>query len=339
MSGPDDVTVVWLGVSSPAEDARHALEGWARARGLVLATSDASGAEMAVDLGVADRVEREIDAAREAISGLDADAAERALARADGELRAHPELPQAAWLRAEVMRTWSARWLRVEPRDEARARSAWQDADALDGGRAAGVGETAFPPRRARKVTFAVRGARGENVVLRVDGRVASPAEGAAIDVAPGEHQVTVQIDDATVLATWASVGDAGDAPIALAVPPSAACTPAAMASVVRDGDRVRAPGVACASWVAAVPLGPPGRILVARCEHDACGPLLEWRTERLPAAPSAPVARAPWPSWATWVIVGVGAAAAGTVGLVASGVLESRPAEPRFVAGGVRNE
>ena len=47
----------------------------------------------------------------------------------------------------------------------------------------------------------------------------------------------------------------------------------------------------------------------------------------------------AAWPAWATWTAVGVGAALATTLTLVATGVFESRPTEPRFVAGGVRTE
>ena len=76
-----------------------------------------------VDLTIADRVEKELDRAREAIAALDADVAERALARAETLLREHPELPQAAWLRAEVHRSWAARWTRVEPRDDQRAQA------------------------------------------------------------------------------------------------------------------------------------------------------------------------------------------------------------------------
>ncbi len=343
MSGPDDVAVVWLGEASPREDARHALEGWARARGAKLVVAEGSFAEMPIDLAVGERVERELERAREAISGLDADAAERALARAESELRAHPELPQAAWLRAEVLRGWSSRWLRVEPHDEARARTAWQDAEALDGGRAAGVGETAFPPRPTHEATFTVRGVSGGRAVLRIDGRALGASAGgtlvANVDLAAGEHQVVVQIDDHTVHASWVGLGGAATERVDLAVPESASCSAAAMRSVERDGDHVRAPGASCARWVAAVETPRPGRILVARCERDACGPLLEWHTERFPAAPPPIATRAPWPGWATWVLVGVGAAAAGTVGLVAAGAFETRPAEPRFVAGGVRNE
>lgn len=351
MSGDGDVAVVWLaeaGASSasPSDDARRALAGWARARGVALVFPGDAPLPPDVDLGVGERVERELERAREAIAGLDADAAERALARAEGDLRAHPELPHAAWLRAEVSRAWSSRFLRIEPRDEARARAAWQDADALDGGRVAGVGETAFPPRPLRKTSFLLRGGSGARTVVRLDGRPLSThaRSGGGLtadaDVAPGEHQVVVAVDEQTVLASWLGVA-AGAAPalVELHVPTTAACTSAAMSALEREGDHIRAPGVGCPHWVAVVPAPRAGGILVARCERDACGPLLEWRTESLPVALAPSPYRSTWPSWATWVLVGAVAATAGTVGLVATGALEQRPSEPRFVAGGVRNE
>ncbi|HSO34699.1 MAG TPA: hypothetical protein VLT33_19325, partial [Labilithrix sp.] len=84
--------------------------------------------------------------------------------------------------------------------------------------------------------------------------------------------------------------------------------------------------------------------VLVARCERSACGPFLEWRSES--SFGSGPAAEPPttrhggaWPAWATWTAVGVGAVAATTITLIATGVFESRPTEQRFVVGGVRRE
>lgn len=356
MSGPDDVSVVWLGAagapvvteSTPGDggrrdDARRALDSWARARGLTLVAP----AEPTPGIDASDtmaRAERELDRAREAIAALDADAAERALARAEQQLRAHPELPGAAWLRAEVLRAWSSRWERVEPRDPALAREAWQEASALDGGRSAGVGEVAHPARARAKARFAVHGAAGGRVVLRLDGRplattTAGDALVAEVEIAPAEHQVVVQIDERPAAAAWVAIGAGAPAVVDLVVSEGALCSRDAFASATRDGDRVRGPGVACPRWVAAVAGPRPGSVLVARCALEDCGPLLEWHSERLPAAPPPATARASWPGWATWVLVGVGAAAAGTVGLVAAGAFESRAPEARFVAGGVRNE
>lgn len=342
MSGPDDARVVWIGEEAPREEARRSLDGWARARGMVLvepATTSGAG----YDPTVVERVERELERAREAVAALDADLAERALARAEAELRVHPELPNAAWLRAEVLRGWSSRWMRVEPREPELARAAWQDASALDDGRTAGVGETAHAGRPASKQRLVLRGGRGSGAVLRVDGRARdADASGEALvaelDLAPGEHHVLVQLDARTLVASWVAVSSEPST-VELVLPDAAACGVASLSRATREGEHVRAPGVGCRRWVAAVPGPRPGAILVARCAGDVCGPLLPWSAERAPGPAPAPAVRPGWPSWATWVMVGVGAAAGAAVGLVASGAFESRPVEPRFVAGGVRNE
>jgi hypothetical protein len=343
--GADDVTVVWIAPAEGRDDAARALVEWGRARGLSLTQAAAVAAPGAlhVEAGVAERVERELDRAKEAIASLDADAAERALARAETMLREHPELPQAAWLRAEVDRAWSARWMRVEPRDEARARASWQDADALDGGRAPGIGEATFPPRAGVTLKIAVRGAGGRNVEVRLDGAaLTAKAEGTyTADVAPAEHQLVATALGEPVFASWVAVGPAG-ANVDLPLATGGACDQASFAGVSRDGERVEARGALCERWVAAAPGEKRGSVLVARCERDGCGPLLEWRTEGAlsgPAAPQPGLHKTTWPAWATWTLVGFGAATATTIALVASGALESRPTEQRFVAGGVHVE
>lgn len=364
MSGADDVTVVWVAPdggsgarSSPGDghdDATRAVFEWARARGLRIraATVSSRGALENLDLTIADRVEKELDRAREATAALDADVAERALARAETLLREHPELPQAAWLRAEVHRSWAARWTRVEPRDDGRAQVAWQDADALDGGRAAGIGEVAFPPRPRIAATLAVQGVSSQRVVARLDGHeltasVTASTTTYALDVAPTEHQIVVTVDGETVFASWVAISDAPTvAPvITVRVSRESACAASSFGGVSADGaGGVRAPGVGCDHWVAALPTERPGAVLVARCERAACGPLLEWRVS---GALDATAGVAPphvqrgggWPAWATWTVLGVGAVTATTITLIATGVFESRPTEQRFVAGGVRVE
>jgi hypothetical protein len=362
VSGGDDVTVVWLAPDvSERDDAARALAEWGRARGLRIleATEGSRSGPPKLDFTIADRVEKELDHAREATAALDADAAERALARAEALLRDHPELPQAAWLRAEVHRSWAARWSRVDPRDDQRAQVAWQDADALDGGRAAGIGEVAFPPRPRSAVTLTVQGAPSRKVVARLDGTEligTSSADGAtsyALDVPAAEHQLVIAIDGDVAFASWVAIAEAAAgaprATIPIHVGDDGACSAASLATVTRgapgtgpDAGAVHASGVSCAHWVAAVPAERRGAVLVARCERSTCGPFLEWRSEGAFGAPGPqPVAPhgGPWPAWATWTAIGVGAVAATTIALVATGVFESHPTEQRFVAGGVRVE
>jgi hypothetical protein len=366
VSGGDDVTVVWVAPEGAApagarsgpgdgrEDASRALVEWGRARGLriLTATAPGGGSAVRVDPSIADRVEKELDRARDAVSALDADGAERALARAEALLREHPELPQAAWLRAEVHRGWAARFTRIEPRDDQRAQSAWQEADALDGGRSAGIGEVAFPPRPRAPTTFTVSGAPSRRLIVRLDGAelaattTSDGALGYTLDLAPAEHQLVVTLDGDTIFASWVAIAPAvAGAPrssIPIHVGDDGACSGASLSGVVREGSGVRAARVTCDHWVAAAPAERRGAVLVARCVRNECGPFLEWRSEGgLTYGPHAPVAPqgAPWPAWATWTAIGVGVLAATTITLVATGVFESRPTEQRFVAGGVRAE
>jgi hypothetical protein len=353
VSGPDDVTVVWVEKAEGRDDALRALRDWGRARGLkvVIPADGPSGSAVKIDFAIADRVEKELDRAREAIAALDADVAERALARADAILREHPELPQAAWLRAEVHRSFAARWTRVEPRDDVRAQNAWQDADALDGGRAAGIGELAVPPRPKASAALTVQGGGSRAIVARLDGveLTGTSTEGTltyAVDVPPAEHHLVISVDGETAFAAWVAIaGVPAGSPkpsIPVRIGDDGACAASSFAGVVRDGNGVRAANVSCDRWVAAAPAERRGTVLVARCERSTCGPFLEWRSEGSfglgPETPVVPRGGA-WPGWATWTAVGVGAVAATTITLIATGVFESRPTEPRFIAGGVRTE
>lgn len=383
MSSGDDVTVVWVapppaastGTSSGSgardgrEDAERALEQWARARGLRIVTAGAAGGDaghaLRVDLAIGERVEKELVRAREAIAALEADAAERALARAEALLHEHPELPQAAWLRAEVHRSWAARWTRIEPRDDQRAQLAWQDAEALDGGRVAGVGEVAFTPRPRTAALLTVQGAPGRRVVARFDGSElagATSADGVIaypLEVPAAEHQLVVTLDGDAVFASWVSIaaGSPGTPrpTIPVRIGDDGPCTASALSGVSlagtsraartsREPGEVRAPGVTCDRWVAAAPSERRGAVLVARCAGSTCGSFVEWRSDGglLASAPGdsrAPDSREGLPAWATWTAIGVGAVAAATIAVIATGVLETRPTEERFVAGGVRIE
>lgn len=344
----DAAPVVWIDEAEAHEDAGRALAEWARARGVRLEVVEDRTPRRFEDPTVAgEGIERELERARLAIGVADADATERALARAEAILRAHPELPQAAWLRAEVERAWSARWLRLAPRDEARARIAWENAQALDGGRVAGVGETSFPPRRKTKASIVVVG--GTRVSLRLDGAPITPISGAAdltydVLVAEGEHQLVAALDGEVVFASWVTIAGLDPAPTRVTVTEGTACSREQLGRVQLEAHNnqmsVVAAGVSCPRWIAAAPGPKRGSVLVARCEHDVCGPLLEWRVELVPSeTPRRRPQAATWPSWATWALVGIGAATVTSMAIIATGVLETRPVEPRFVVGGARQE
>lgn len=342
----DDVAVVWLDSGEVREDARHALAEWARIREIKLGATPVRPPPIRIDVSIGELVENELEQAHEAIAALDADAAEHALARAATQLREHPELPHAPWLLAEVERTWSDRWLRVEPRNEARARVAGENAHALDGGRVAGVGETTFPPR-ARVPAILVlppRAARRATVLL--DG---NPIESTEIDargaiyrveVEPAEHHLLVISGGRILSASWIALLGNDPAPTNVAID-GTSCDDDELSRARRDDHRVQGTGITCPRWIAAVSGDRPNSVFVARCEEDTCGPLIEWRTEpyRTNAAPERRGTPTRWPSWATWTLLGVGAAAATSIALVSSGVFDRHPAPTRFVFGGVRQE
>jgi hypothetical protein len=281
-----------------------------------------------VDLSVGDRVEDDLDRARDASSALDADLTERLLARAETLVRSHPELPQSAWLMAEVERGWSMRWGRVPPREPGRAAAAWRRARSLDGGRQAGLGEEATATTDA-EVSF----------VLSLDGEGEASIDGIRVSPGPlrrtaGEHQLTVTRERRLVWADWITVTDGTAVRVALPSPP--ACSNEELSKVTLDAGSVRATGVQCERWIVAQPGALPGVIYVATCRIDRCGALLEWSVgEAAPWAPDArPDSRFHWPAWASWALAGMGAAAIVGTTLALTGVFHENANSP-FVTNG----
>ncbi len=334
-----EAALVWLAQEPPSDEARRALDTWGSARDVRLVTPrDSATKAIAIDFSISDRVEQELDRAREAIAAHEVAVAERALVNAERELLAHPELPQAAWLLAEVERAWAVRFMRIAPIDAERAEKAWARAAALDGGRASGVGE----PRAgaaAPTVKATITMSAGTTLVVTLDGVAitAGPIERAA-----GTHQLIVTRDGTTAWAAWVTFAEG--ATVAVPDLAGAPCSTDDVARARFTGDGVDARGVRCPRWIAALPFGAVTEgagttIRVASCERERCGPLLEWRAPRggdfIPAPPG--VAPFKWPAWGTWTLVGAGAVAVGVVVLVASGVFAPTHNETRFVNGGIK--
>ena len=334
--------VVWLaespGAEAPSGEARKALDLWARERGMrLVAPGDESarladgGAPAGAETG---RVEDELRRAREALAALDFEAAERNLARAEEEVRRNPGWPQAAWLAAEVQRAWSSRWLRQG--DDARAERAWQRAEALDGGREAGLGERKFAAGPRATTTLDLEGGGS----LRVDGETAAPG---ASTRGEGEHAVAVVRDDGTV--AWAGwIAFTPGVRVRLAIDVEVPCSRGDLARVVIAGGQVRATGVRCDRWLAAVPTS--GAVRVAACRGDECEP---WSEERAPetaiaarpepgriVAPSEP-AHPRFPAWAGWTLGALAVAAAALGIAAAAGAFHGSPNETHFVNGGLQ--
>ena len=332
----DVATVAWVAPSgseagSLAPQDHRALEEWGRARGVrLLVPGTGTTPTLPVDLSIGDRVEDELETARDAVSGLDADLAERYLARAEALLRAHPELPEGAWLMAEVEREWSIRWTRVPPRDLERAASAWRRARALDGGRQAGLGEEATATT-APEIPFVLTlNGSGE---ARIDGQEVAPGPLRAL---AGEHQLTVAREKHLVWAGWVGVTDG--ATLRVALPAPSPCSTEDLSRVRVDARGVQADGVRCERWIVAQPGMRDGVVYVATCRVDRCGTLLEWSVgEREPrVADARPYPGFHWPKWATCTLVGVGAAAIAGTTLALTGVFPDKGTNDAFSFGGV---
>jgi len=115
------VTIAWVaspGAPAPSAAAERSLAAWAEARGVRLAVpSEAPLPPIHPSPALAEAVEAELDRAKDAITSQDGALADASLRRAEGVLRLHPELPQAAWLLAEVWRARASRYRLLAPHD------------------------------------------------------------------------------------------------------------------------------------------------------------------------------------------------------------------------------
>ena len=343
----DAATLVWIAPEPPDPEQARALSSWSQTHGVKLeAPVRAPAPALAVDARVADAVEVLLDSARDAIAARERDGADRALSSAESMLRAHPELPQAAWLMAEVERARATQWRHVPPADAEAAEGAWLRAEAIDGGRVAGVGEVASA-RRPQPATVAIT-LSPEDSQLWLDGE---PVPGRVISTGAGVHALVATWDGAPIWAAWVETPP-GTSSVRVDAPAAPRCSvdDVGRARVTSEtvgassGDRIDARHVGCGAWVAAIADTEPGSVRVATCETDRCGPALAWRAPRLsmPWTWSPPVERGNDGKrlpWAAWSLVGVGVAIATGVVIVASGVLQPAPTETRFVSGGIKRQ
>jgi hypothetical protein len=293
-----------------------------------------------VDYPVAADVEALLDRAHDAIAARDADATDSAVSAAESALRAHPELPQAAWLMAEVERTRATRWRRIAPVDAEAAERAWLRAEALDGGRTAGLAEE--PAQSHSAMAALTIDAVPDGTVTWLDGVAVASAEATGVPTRAGPHVLAVTL--APIRTTpgpvlWARWIDlpAGPSRVAVTAPGTTPCSTRDLsrASVAWDG--VSAEAVRCESWIAVSAGSTPDALRIARCGRGTCSVFLEWSPS--PSWSWSPPPTRPangWPAWATWGIVGAGAAVVAGAIVVASGVLQPASTETRFASGGI---
>jgi hypothetical protein len=328
-------TVVWLDERPADAQSAAALTVWARSHGMRLVPpTDEARTTLTVDLGIAATVEDWLDSARDALTARSAADVDRALAAAESLLEAHPELPNAAWLMAEVERARAARFRRINPTDVEAAERAGSRAYALDGGRLAGAGETQATMPPTTTITLQMRGAREEQVWI--DG---SPASTLSVESRAGPHAIVVTWQGAPIWAKWIEALP-GASTVALSDLDAPACSSADLESAhIVEGAHLEANLALCANWVGAAPGLTPGAIRVATCEADQCTPLADWHPAPLWSQPVQPERkhRSGWPAWATWGLVGTGVAVAS--GIVAAVVASSSrgAGQVEFLNGGLQ--
>ena len=317
MDALPETTTVWVAEDPRSDVAKKALDEWVRGRGARI-TRAQPNRTVTVDRSISVQIESELAKAKDAILAGETERAEARLAAVSTLVRLHPELTEAAWLRAEVDRAWATRFVRLEPKDPARALSWLLEAEGLDGGRRAGLGE----PEAPRPETI---GARFEWSVdsrfeVWLDARLLSPGDKRST---VGEHHLLVTRRGRPVWSGWVALADGTQ----IQVP-----TPLPEPCSEEDLDASGRSTARCPSWLT-VKEG-ANSIDVAECHGPTCG-----RPTRLPLQPRqrAPSDAHPWPAWATWSALGVAAVAITTVGLVAGGAFEPAPRETRFINGGTR--
>jgi hypothetical protein len=327
-------TLVWMAPEAPDAAESRALSGWSHAHGVRLVPPQpVTSPALPVDPGLAEGVEPLLERARDAIAARDGDSADRALSSAESTLRAHPELPQASWLMAEVERARAARWRRVPPTDSEVAEGAWLRAEALDGGRVPGVGEEGsarHPPPATVALDLSPEGAQPW-----LDGE---PVQAGTIATRAGPHALVVTWEGKPVWAAWIDTLP-GISTLHVSAPGPAPCSERDVAGARMTLAAVEANHVRCGAWLAATGGAQPGSVRVAACEANRCGSVFEW-TAPLPwtwSPASEHGTDRKWPAWATWTLLCTAATIAVGATIFATIALQPAPAETRFVSGGIK--
>ena len=274
------------------------------------------------------QVESSLEEARNAAGSLEQSRALLALERAERLLRDHAELPQSAWLMAEILEL-SADVESTAPDGADAERALRERAAVLEGPRAtpfsdreAGDVASELEPKPAATIALHLQGLEADDI-LEWDGIERQ----AAFSTAPGEHHARVARNGRLLWAGWTRVtADSGAsvAQLRLPVPETVACSLDDVGqSRFVNGRALPAPHARCTSYVLARGRG-AGGIEVAVCERDSCGPITIWDHARKSAHAVGP--RDKKQIWPYAVAITAGALALTGVALWRAGVFD-RPA------------
>ncbi|HYQ26547.1 MAG TPA: hypothetical protein VER04_04985, partial [Polyangiaceae bacterium] len=311
--------LVWLSATSVLPTFRADLDAFAHSRLLRLEAprENAAPYELATSAYAPDavaQIESSLEEARNAAAALEQSRAQSALERAEQVLREHPELPQSAWLMAEIFEQ-SAELESTAPEGTDSANAQRLRRAVLEGPRAAPfsdrVPERALNPVPTQRLS--VEGLEPGDT-LEWDGVASEPT----VVTAPGEHHARVARDGRLLWAGWLQV--ARDAQgVRLPVPETVACSTDDIGhGHFAAGRAIAASHARCESYVLAR-ARPGGGIEAAWCERDRCGKVVIWDRARA----AAPVATQHKTIWPYAVAASVGALAITSIALWQAGVFD----------------
>jgi hypothetical protein len=264
---------------------------------------------------VVSEIERLLERARTETTALAEAQAAQALDQAERLLRAHPELPQAAWLMAERHQLAA---LLAERTQAGTAGALRQRAAVLERERAPAFGQDPDSVALSHSGEFELelRGLGARDTVEWDGAELAFPAR-----VAAGEHHLRVIRDGALAWAGWVSVAPAVPV-LRIEAPLPVACSLAELGGTQRGGERPLPPAaVDCPAWAAL--RFERGRFELSLCRRSECGP---WRAESEPPAPAhgpRAVSAPGFPLWASIALAGAGAALLTSVTLWQTGAFD----------------
>lgn len=321
--------LVWLSATSLLPTFRADLDAYAHSRLLRLEaprqnTAPSRSAASAYAPDAVAQIESSLEEARNAAAALEQSRALAALERAERMLREHPELPQSAWMMAEILEQ-SAELASAAP-DGAEAASALRKrATTLEGPRAAPFADHAAEREAAGEPgkRVSIEGLEPGDA-LEWDGVETEPP----LTTAAGIHHARVARNGRLMWTGWVEVA-AGKPSLRLPVPETLACS----ADDIGRGQFVSGRAIAaaharCDSYVLAR-ARPGGGLEVALCEREQCGKVVIWEHARGDRA-AAPVAKKT--IWPYAVAASVGALAVTSIALWRAGVFDHAEPSPREV-------
>jgi hypothetical protein len=315
--------LVWLSASASLPTFRADLDAFAHSRLLRLEAPRENAAPYlraasAYAPDAVAQIESSLEEARNAAASLEQSRAFAALERAEHVLREHPELPQSAWLMAEILEQ-SAEVEGASPDGADAANALRKRAAALEGPRAVPFSDRA--PERAPEIAdntpVSVEGLSPDDA-LSWDG-VQIPG---ALTTRAGEHHARVARGGRLLWAGWVKL-EPDTVRVRLPVPETVPCsTDDIGGGRFVAGRALPAAHARCPSYVLAR-ARPGGGIEAALCDREQCGNVVIWEHPHAGVTTSASSKKTIWPYA---IAASAGALVITSIALWRAGVFDHSP-------------